>query len=147
VAASFIENAVLACFDNQWPNFLTQTVALGFAFGGQSQLLSKPMLLSGPYGGRPAAVQMTKPHMNATVAQSRMVFSLMSNSRPPQLAASYAYTRSGYPGTGGFEDAKILERHDYKKARTIIRRFSLSRLRSVLCGDGITPTEFVINAH
>jgi hypothetical protein len=71
------ENAVLACFDNQWPNFLTQTVALGFAFGGQSQLLSNPMLLNGPYGGRPAAVQMTKPHMIATVAQSTMESLLM----------------------------------------------------------------------
>jgi hypothetical protein len=54
-----------------------QTVALGVAFGGQSQLLSKPMLLKGPYGGRPAAVQMTALHMNATVAQSRMEFWLM----------------------------------------------------------------------
>ena len=68
------ENAVLACFDNQWPSFLTQTVALGFAFGGQSLLLSNPMLLNGPYGGRPAAVQMTKPH---TVAQNRMESLLM----------------------------------------------------------------------
>jgi hypothetical protein len=25
------ENAVLACFDNQWSSFLTQTVAVGFA--------------------------------------------------------------------------------------------------------------------
>jgi hypothetical protein len=57
---------------------LMQTVALDVAFGGQSQLLSKPMLLKGPYGGRPAAVQMMKkPHMTATVAQSRMEFLLM----------------------------------------------------------------------
>ena len=28
-----------------------QTVALGFAFGGQSQLLSNPILLNGPNGG------------------------------------------------------------------------------------------------
>jgi hypothetical protein len=55
-----------------------QTVELDVAFGGQSQLLSKPMLLKGPYGGRPAAVQMMKkPHMTATVAQSRMEFLLM----------------------------------------------------------------------
>jgi hypothetical protein len=55
-------------------NFLMQTVALGVAFGGQSQLLSKPMLLKGPTGGRPATVQITKLHMSATVAQNRMKF-------------------------------------------------------------------------
>ncbi len=68
---------------------MTQTVALGFAFGGQSQLLSNPMLLNGPYGGRPAAIQMTKPPMTATVAQSRIESLLMSNSAPPQFAASF----------------------------------------------------------
>jgi hypothetical protein len=65
-----------------------QTVALDVAFGGQSQLLSKPMLLKGPYGGRPAAVQMTRTHMTATIAQSGMEFLLMSNSTPPQLILS-----------------------------------------------------------
>jgi hypothetical protein len=66
-----------------------QTVELDVAFGGQSQLLSKPMLLKGPYGGRPAAVQMKKTHMTATVAQTRMEFLLMSNSGPPRLTASF----------------------------------------------------------
>jgi hypothetical protein len=46
-----------------------QTVALGFAFGGQSQLLSKPKLLNGPNGGRPAADQIAKPQITAIAIQ------------------------------------------------------------------------------
>jgi hypothetical protein len=75
---------------------LTQTVALGFAFGGQSQLLSNPMLLNGPDGGRPAAVQMTKPHMTATVVQSRTEFLFMSDFTPSKLAV----LSGGYGVTG-----------------------------------------------
>ena len=63
---------------------MMQTVELAVAFGGQSHVRSKPMLLKGPYGGRPAAVHMMKrPHMMTTVAQSRMELLLMSNSTPP----------------------------------------------------------------
>jgi hypothetical protein len=90
VAELFLLSAALARFDPWWlkmnlavaylavDSFLTQTAALDFAFGGQSQRPSNPMLLNGPDGGRPAAVQMTK---------------------PPQLAAlSGGYGVTGFPG-------------------------------------------------
>jgi hypothetical protein len=41
--------------------FLMQTVALGFAFGGQSQLPSNPMLENDPKGALPKAVQIARP--------------------------------------------------------------------------------------
>jgi hypothetical protein len=46
-----------------------QTVALGFAFSGQSQLLSNPMLGIGPNGGLPMPVQITKPQTMAIMIQ------------------------------------------------------------------------------
>jgi hypothetical protein len=46
-----------------------QTVALGFAFGGQSQLLSNPMLENGPNGALPMPVQITKPQTIAMMIQ------------------------------------------------------------------------------
>src|SRR5262249_51457324 len=52
--------------------FHTHTVAAGVAFGGQSQSLPKPMLLNGPRGGRPKAVQITKPHTMMTAIPNAM---------------------------------------------------------------------------
>jgi hypothetical protein len=58
-----------------------QTVALGFAFGGQSQLLSNPMLGNGPRGGLPKPVQITKPQTIAIMIQKATRFLVTSCSR------------------------------------------------------------------
>ena len=55
-------------------SFLMQTVALGFAFGGQSQLPSNPMLGNGPKGGLPKAVQITRPQTTPMMIQKATRF-------------------------------------------------------------------------
>jgi hypothetical protein len=60
---------------------LWQTVALGFAFGGQSQLLSNPMLGNGPYGGLPKPVQITKAQTTPMMIQKAVRLFVTSCSR------------------------------------------------------------------
>ena len=60
-----------------------QTVALGFAFGGQSQLLSNPMLGNGPYGGLPKPVQITKAQTTPMMIQKTVRLFVTSLLPPP----------------------------------------------------------------